>query len=108
MSAITTRIATAAAQILGPRHQANTVLLNATAQAYSCMLDLSELGLQLTGRIELDADMPVVWIDPPADPFALWGRWARINNDYNRTPRRYAVVIYRDCRVCWAITEEAA
>ena len=71
--------------LASPVHQANNSVINATAAAYSCMLDLCELGLRLTGRIELDADAPIVWIDPPPDPVQLFGRYAIVAGDHHPT-----------------------
>ncbi len=92
--------------LTGPAHQANNSVINATATAYSCMLDLSELDLRLTGRIELDADAPIVWIDPPQDPVHLFGRYAIVSSDYHRKPRRIGSVYYRKCHVRWPLPQE--
>ncbi len=93
-------------------HQANNTVINATAAAYSCMLDLCELDLceldlRLTGRIELDADAPIVWIDPTQDPVHLFGRYAIVSSDYHRKPRRIGSVYYRKCHVRWPLPEES-
>lgn len=89
--------------LTGPTQMTNKRLLNAMAAAYTVALDMSELGLELTSRFELDASPPIIWIRPPQDPVHLFGAYARVVTDYHRTPRRYASAMYRDHLICWDI-----